>query len=322
MTTSSYKMMKSGILLCGTICLLCSSGAVCLVVEAWSIQKAPTRSQSSLILSLAPQQLGSFEALNVADRRLVRSNFYGIVDDEAPIAFADTWKVQQDLQVAHFDQLSLAGGNKPSEGTEQSARQEAPLDTLLFVQHESVYTFGTASDRSFLLNQNTGIPLADINRGGEITYHGPGQLVVYPILNLRNYQADLHWYMRALEEAVIHALFLLDSDVKPARCEETTGVWVENRKVAAIGVSARRWITQHGVAINVEEVCMDAFEHIIPCGLEGRRVGCLNQFLKHPISVQEFVPYMVKAMEHVFEINIQIDNHIAKNGKVAQPAQK
>jgi lipoyl(octanoyl) transferase len=200
-------------------------------------------------------------------------------------------------------------------------------DTILFVQHEPVYTLGSGSDESFILNNansNTNeIPIVRMNRGGEVTYHGPGMLVVYPVLDLRNYRQDIHWYMRALEEAVL--LALQDVGIQSAvRDEETTGVWIRDDttttsngkddkdnnmyKVAAIGVNCRQWITQHGLAINVERIpsLERAFEGIIPCGLHGRKVGCVNQFLdeKHAITVEEMAKSMVAALEEVFRIKL------------------
>ena len=280
--------------------------------------------QSPTLLHLSPQQLGSFEPLTVAEPRKVNVAFYGLFDDDnnndtttaQPIAFQDAWTIQQNLQSAQFQQLI------PGQRTEDYVYdKDSSLDTLLFVQHQPVYTLGTASDRRFILgegdstsssataNTNTStssnIPIVDINRGGEVTYHGPGQLVVYPILNLRNYRTDLHWYMRSLEEAVLYALELAGIDTAE-RSEDTTGVWVDNHKVAAIGVSARRWITQHGVAINVEETCMSAFDGIVPCGLEGRKVGYLNQFVDQPLTVQTFIPYMMEAMEYVFRMELEL----------------
>ena len=279
-----------------------------------------TTRQSPALLHLSPQQLGSFEPLTVAEPRKVQVAFYGLFDDDSnmttsqPIAFHDAWTIQQDLQSAQFQQLI------PGQRTEDYVYdKDSSLDTLLFVQHQPVYTLGTASDRRFILGEdstsssatantsstNSNIPIVDINRGGEVTYHGPGQLVVYPILNLRNYRTDLHWYMRSLEEAVLYALELAGIDTAE-RSEDTTGVWVDNHKVAAIGVSARRWITQHGVAINAEETCMSAFDGIVPCGLEGRKVGYLNQFLDQPLTVQTFIPYMMEAMEYVFRMELEL----------------
>jgi lipoyl(octanoyl) transferase len=207
------------------------------------------------------------------------------------------------------------------------------LDTILFVQHEPVYTLGSGSDESLILNNHPSdnnnnnnnnhvdddehkIPIVRMNRGGEVTYHGPGMLVVYPVLDLRNYRKDIHWYMRALEEAVL--LALQDVGIQGAvRDEETTGVWIRSNdqddngelyKVAAIGIHCRQWITQHGLAINVEKnpISERAFAGIVPCGLHGRKVGCVNQFLdeKHAITVEQMATSMVASLEEVFRIKL------------------
>ena len=141
-----------------------------------------------------------------------------------------------------------------------------------------------------------------------MTYHGPGQLTVYPILDLRHYKPDIHWYIRALEECVI--LALQECGVTGAyRDEHATGVWIDDHKVAAIGIKCRRWITQHGVAINVEQESLRGFDGIVACGLEGRKVGYVNQFLvptpdQPPLTVRTFADYFARAMEQVLEIQL------------------
>jgi lipoyl(octanoyl) transferase len=148
-------------------------------------------------------------------------------------------------------------------------------DQLLLLEHEPVYTIGRTPDRSSL--SATGRirpdefgaihlphPLYSINRGGQATYHGPGQLIGYPIIDLRRCGQDLHKYLRWLEQLLIE--FLAEHDISAHRRESLTGVWVENRKIASIGVGVRHWITMHGFALNV---CGDLspFDHIIPCGI-------------------------------------------------------
>ena len=174
----------------------------------------------------------------------------------------------------------------------------------MLVQHKPIYTLGTASDASFIHDTATA-PIQRINRGGEVTYHGPGQLTVYPVIDLRAYRQDVHWYMRALEEVVVRALRHVGIP-HATRDDDTTGVWVDNHKVAAVGVHARRWITQHGLAINVTPESLQAFEHIVPCGLEGRQVGCVQQFItdNRIISVQEMADAVQLALEEVFCVQL------------------
>jgi lipoyl(octanoyl) transferase len=145
-------------------------------------------------------------------------------------------------------------------------REDASLpDQLLLLEHEPVYTIGRTPDRSSLLGAlHLPHPLFSINRGGQATYHGPGQLIGYPIIDLRRAGQDLHKYLRWLEQLVID--LLAQYEIAAHRRESLTGVWVEERKIASIGVGVRHWITMHGFALNV---CGDLspFEHIVPCGI-------------------------------------------------------
>ena len=138
-------------------------------------------------------------------------------------------------------------------------------DQLLLLEHEPVYTIGRTPDRSSLLGAaHLPHPLFSINRGGQATYHGPGQLIGYPVIDLRRRGQDLHKYLRWLEQLLID--LLAEYDIAANRRESLTGVWVEKRKIASIGVGVRHWITMHGFALNV---CGDLspFDHIVPCGI-------------------------------------------------------
>jgi lipoyl(octanoyl) transferase len=147
-------------------------------------------------------------------------------------------------------------------------------DSVLLVEHEPCYTLGRGASAAHLRfdPQDPPLPLHRIDRGGEVTHHLPGQLVLYPVLNLRRHGADLHRYLRALEAVVIRALLALE--LEGERIDGLTGVWLEGRKVAAIGVGAKRWISQHGLALNV--CCaLEGYGAIVPCGLADRAVGRL-----------------------------------------------
>jgi lipoyl(octanoyl) transferase len=138
-------------------------------------------------------------------------------------------------------------------------------DQLFLLEHEPVYTIGRTPDRSSLLGaMHLPHPLFSINRGGQATYHGPGQLIGYPVIDLRRCGQDLHKYLRWLEQLLIDVL--AEYNISANRRELLTGVWVENRKIASIGVGVRHWITMHGFALNV---CGDLspFDHIVPCGI-------------------------------------------------------
>mmetsp|Transcript_38622 Transcript_38622/g.63144 ORF Transcript_38622/g.63144 Transcript_38622/m.63144 type:complete len:279 (-) Transcript_38622:72-908(-) len=205
--------------------------------------------------------------------------------------------------------------NNEKDGNSEANKKIPPFllgcDSIIMLQHDPVYTLGTASDTSFIrgydendTNDNA-IPIVRIERGGEVTYHGPGQLTVYPILDLRGYKQDIHWYMRALEEAILLALG--KAGVKGATREDNlTGVWVSNKKIAALGIKARRWVTMHGLAINVDIRSLQNFEGIVPCGLEGRVVTCINDEIggvPH-FTVEDFAVHVKEALEEIFEVSL------------------
>jgi lipoyl(octanoyl) transferase len=163
-------------------------------------------------------------------------------------------------------------------------REDASLeDQLLLLEHEPVYTIGRTPDRSSLLGStHLPHPVFSINRGGQATYHGPGQLMGYPIIDLRRCGQDLHKYLRWLEQLLID--LLARYDIAAQRRESLTGVWVENRKIASIGVGVRHWITMHGFALNV---CGDLspFDHIVPCGINNVAITSMEKETKKSFTV-------------------------------------
>ena len=147
-------------------------------------------------------------------------------------------------------------------------------DTVLFLEHDHVYTFGKNADTDLLLNSKPhDAEVVKIDRGGQVTYHGPGQLVGYPILDLHNYQMSVSWYMRSLEGVIINCLKKLD--IKASRKEDLPGVWVEDNKICAMGVRLSRWVTMHGFALN-QKPNMKYFDRIIPCGIFNYGVTSLH----------------------------------------------
>jgi lipoyl(octanoyl) transferase len=175
-------------------------------------------------------------------------------------------------------------------------------DALILLEHPPVYTLGQAASLEFLKFNSAESPceIHRIERGGEVTYHCPGQLVGYPILNLRYHQPDLHWYLRQLEEVLIRvlAIYGLQGDRVPG----LTGVWVAGHKVAAIGIKVSRWITMHGFALNV---CPDltGFERIVPCGIRGKPVGSLAQFVPE-IELEQVRQQVATLFAEVFNLSL------------------
>ena len=170
----------------------------------------------------------------------------------------------------------------------QNAKLESCLnngsETVLLLEHEPVYTIGRLPDKSSLrgLGQLP-YPVFETNRGGQATYHGPGQLVGYPILDLRVRGRDLHVYLRNLENLLID--LAEDFGIRASRVEGKTGVWVEDRKIASIGVGVRKWVTMHGFALNVSND-LQGFQHIVPCGIADVRMTSISRELSNDISLE------------------------------------
>ncbi|HEX5726740.1 MAG TPA: lipoyl(octanoyl) transferase LipB [Longimicrobiaceae bacterium] len=180
---------------------------------------------------------------------------------------------------------------------------EAP-DTLLLLEHTHVITLGSGSHAEHVLvspqeRAERGIELFETGRGGDVTYHGPGQLVGYPILDLKPDRQDLHRYLRDLEEVLIGTL--AEFGLRGGRKEGLTGVWVEDRKLAAIGVRVSSgWITSHGFALNVS-TDLAFFGAIVPCGIREHGVGSISRELGRPVAMAEVEDAVVRQMERVFD---------------------
>ena len=182
-------------------------------------------------------------------------------------------------------------------------------DQLLLLEHESVYTIGRTPDRSSLLGSaQLPHPLFSINRGGQATYHGPGQLMGYPIIDLRRCGQDLHKYLRWLEQLLID--LLARYDITAQRRESLTGVWVENRKIASIGVGVRHWITMHGFALNV---CGDLspFDHIVPCGINNVAITSMEKETKKSFTVASIARAVEKlALNSIFTLRVAPETQV------------
>ena len=163
---------------------------------------------------------------------------------------------------------------------------EATEDTLLLVEHEPVITLGRGTRAASLPIpsaelERRGVEVAEVERGGDVTYHGPGQLVGYPILDLAGHRKDLHWYLRSLEDALV--LGLGRQGIEAERRPGLTGVWTAGRKIASIGIHVKQWVTFHGFALNVS-TDLSAFDLIVPCGLEGVVMTSVAEELVRPAS--------------------------------------
>ena len=214
-------------------------------------------------------------------------------------AYQETW----DFQTALLQETVKIKFDNRNNGTQNPTENH-----FLFVEHPPVYTLGKSGDMSnLLLNEkqleDKGITFYKINRGGDITFHGPGQIVGYPILDLENFFTDIHKYLRLLEEVII--LTIAEYGLKGTRSIGETGVWLDMgtpfaRKICALGVRASRWVTMHGFALNVN-TNLGYFDHIIPCGIRGKAVTSLHAELGKEIPVNEVKEKIKKHFCDLFE---------------------
>jgi lipoate-protein ligase B len=175
-------------------------------------------------------------------------------------------------------------------------------DILLLTEHEHVYTLGKSTDDNHLLASQeelkiSGTDVFHVDRGGDITYHGPGQIVGYPIIDLNNYFLDIHRYMRSLEEVIIRTLAAFG--ILAGREMDMTGVWVNDEKIAAIGVKVSRWVTMHGFALNVN-TDLSKFDRIIPCGIFHKGVTSMQRKLGQEVSIESVQKAIVVSFADVF----------------------
>lgn len=229
--------------------------------------------------------------------RLVHFKDLGIID------YKEAWDLQEKL-FAETIALKIERRNGTS--------QEETQNVLLFCEHPHVYTLGKSGSEDHLLLDETGLKQEQavfykINRGGDITYHGPGQLVAYPIFDLDHFFTDIHKYMRFLEEAVIRTL--AHYGIQGDRYPGYTGVWIDPdgpnaRKICAMGVKSSRWVTMHGIGFNVNSN-LSYFSHIVPCGIEDKAVTSMERELGKPVDMDE-VKKILKQ-----ELALQFDFHYA-----------
>jgi lipoyl(octanoyl) transferase len=201
--------------------------------------------------------------------------------------YNETWKLQKDI---HF----------------YKQNNKSP-DIIITNEHEHVYTLGKSGDKNhLLLNDNelkeNKISYYEIDRGGDLTYHGPGQLVIYPIFDLSDYYKDSHRYLRDLEQVII--LTLKEYGIDADRDEQYTGVWINDEKICAIGIKITKWITMHGLAFNVNNE-LELFNKIIPCGIFHKGVTSMKKLLNKEIDLTSLNPKILMNFEKVFNIEIK-----------------
>lgn len=202
------------------------------------------------------------------------------VQDLGNSSYKRTWELQKELQLQRIE-------NNID-------------DTLLLVEHEPVYTFGKNADENHLLqNYPENVKLFYTERGGDITFHGPGQIVGYPIMDLHNYKMSISWYMRSLEEVIIRSLdkFGISADRK----DSLTGVWVEDEKIAALGVRISRWVTMHGFALNVN-TDLAYYDSIIPCGIFDYGITSMKHILGEKQNISKIKSTLSAVFLDVFQL--------------------
>lgn len=221
------------------------------------------------------------------------------------IDYKEAWNYQEELFKDTVD-LKIENRKLPEEAYQPTSNY------LLFCHHPHVYTLGKSGDDKNLLLNEVQLKQKDaefykINRGGDITYHGPGQIVGYPILDLDNFFTDIHKYLRYLEEAVIRTL--AEYGIDSGRIDGLTGVWLDvddpgkARKICALGVKTSRWVTMHGFAFNVNSD-LDYFNNIIPCGIDDKAVTSMHVELNRHLDMQEVESHLKRHLSEIFEMEL------------------
>lgn len=220
-------------------------------------------------------------------------------------AYKDVWDYQERLLKQNADIKS----NARLSGAETSPVDLPTTNYLLFVEHDPVYTLGkNGKDAHVLINEEErlqkGISYYHINRGGDITFHGPQQLVGYPILDLEKFRSDLGWYLRSLEQVIIDVM--AEYGLKGERSPGETGVWLDpdvpgkERKICAMGIKCSRWITMHGFAFNINPD-LDYFNYIVPCGIVGKQVTSMQKELGRAVPMEEVMEKVKKHFARIFD---------------------
>ncbi len=217
--------------------------------------------------------------------------------------YRDAWKLQTAIQQRLV---------KQKKARREGKTDEVDKEILLFVEHPHVYTLGKSGNKKNLLKGTTELAgfdaeFVETDRGGDITYHGPGQIVGYPILDLDRHFTDIHKYLRCLEEVIIKTC--ADFDIEAGRIEGLTGVWAGQEKICAMGIRCSRWVTMHGFAFNVN-TDLGYFNHIIPCGITDKAVTSLHKILGEPVDGAQVKKLLVSHFEEVFDVTVTEGNSL------------
>jgi lipoate-protein ligase B len=208
------------------------------------------------------------------------------------------------LNVARLGVIDYQAAVELQKELVEARMRDTISDTLLLLEHPHVYTLGRGADESFLLNPLAEVPIHRVSRGGQVTYHGPGQLVGYPILKLEGAERDVLRYLRKLEQVIIGALAAVG--IEGRQREGLTGVWVGEEKIASIGVGIRRWTTLHGFAVNVA-TDLSFFDQIVPCGIAGCHMTSTTKLGRSEIKVMNFADLIERDFAAVFGYRKTVD---------------
>lgn len=213
--------------------------------------------------------------------------------------------INKGCKILRFEIIDYGKAYKLQKSLLQEKIEGSNIDYLILLQHNPVITIGRNANTSNILVSESllksyGVELYEIERGGDVTYHGPGQITGYPILDLRHFKKDVHWYIRNLEEVIIRVLE--EYGITGKRVEKYTGVWVGDEKIAAIGVAIKRWVTFHGFAFNVYPD-LSYFKLINPCGITDKGVTSLEKILGYKVNLEEVEQAIIRNFIDLFDIN-------------------
>ena len=234
--------------------------------------------QNNIMLDISDKDLSNTEIFNYIKKINLNNdiNFFYL----GKKSYVDAWKLQKQLHE------SVKNNDIPS--------------LVLYLEHDHVYTLGKNANSDFILsNYPKDIQVIQTDRGGQVTYHGPGQLIGYPIINLNNYKKSISWYMRALEQIII--LTLQQYDISSNRKDGMTGVWVQDDKICAMGVRLSRWVSMHGFALNIEPD-MKYYDGMIPCGIQEFGITSLYELLEEDIDIYEVMDTITQNFFKIFKV--------------------